>query len=301
MNNAIEWLLQGDISIQYQTHRYLLNSDGFILGQLQARIPEEGFAARLLACQNPNGHWGNYYYQPKWTSTHYTLLDLQSLCVPKSQPECREMISRMFDECQRLDGGINLAKSYLASDVCVDGMILNYSAYFCADDPRITRLIDHLLGVQQSDGGFTWDGNSTTSEPHTTICVMEGFSQCLNSGIPHRTQEIRSAQSKAVELLLSKLLYFDDADQRYRKLSFPFRYRYDLLRALKFFADQELPYDLRMQPAIDWLMSKRKSDGTWHLENVHKGNVHFVMEELRAPSRFITLKAMRILSHFSQH
>jgi hypothetical protein len=281
VEKALNWLLQGDVSIQYLTHLYLLNSDSSTLARLQSRIPEEGFAARLLACQNPNGHWGNYYYQPKWTSTHYTLLDLQSLNVPKSQPQCREMVSRMFDECLQEDGGLNLAKSELPSDTCVDGMILNYSAYFCVDDPRITRLIDHLLSVQTPDGGFTWDRFSHASEPHTTLCVLEGIGQCLRSGIQHRTKDIRTTQGKAVEYLLSKLLFIEEKDRRFRKLSFPYRYRYDLLRVLEYFAKQDLPYDLRMQLALDWLQSKRKSDGHWYLENIHPAGL-----SLSKPCRF---------------
>lgn len=88
----------------------------------------------------------------------------------------------------------------------------------------------------------------------------------------------------------------DDADKRFRKLSFPYRYRYDLLRALEYFADKQVPYDPRMQPALDWLEAKRKKDGRWYLENEHKGNVHFTMEEVGKPSRFITLKALVALN-----
>lgn len=299
MDKIIEWLLLGDVSIQYRTHNYLLNSDSSTLLKLQERIPLEGFAARMMACQNPNGHWGYYYYQKKWTSTHYTLLELQSLCVPRSQPECTEMVSRMFDECQLNNGGLNLTKSDIPSDIGIDGMALNYSAYFCPDDSRITRLVDYLLSVQMRDGGFTWDRDSNRSEPHTTICVLEGLGQCLLSGLKHRESDIRSAQAKAVEYLLSRLLFIEDTDKRFRKLTFPYRYRFDLLRALEYFATQDLPYDLRMQPAVDWLISKRKRDGLWYLENVHKGNVHFVMEEIHFPSRFITVRALQILKHYS--
>jgi len=53
-----------------------------------------------------------------------------------------------------------------------------------------------------------------------------------------------------------------------------------------------------MQTALDWLQAKRKKDGCWFLENQHKGNVHFTMEEVGKPSRFITLKALTILRYF---
>jgi hypothetical protein len=66
----------------------------------------------------------------------------------------------------------------------------------------------------------------------------------------------------------------------------------------EYFASQNIRYDIRMQPAIDWLQGKRKSDGHWYLENQHKGNVHFEIEKNGKPSRFITLKALFILDYF---
>ena len=86
--------------------------------------------------------------------------------------------------------------------------------------------------------------------------------------------------------------------KRFKKLSYPYRYRYDLLRVLDYFTMKNAPYDDRMQQAIDWLIQKRKSDGRWILENCHKRNVHFEMEPTGEHSRFITLKALYILSKY---
>ena len=298
MDKTIEWLLQGDVSVQYMTQRWLLDADEARLSQLQSRIALEGFGARFLSCQSPNGHWGTHYYQPKWTSTHYTLLDLRTLCAPRSLQPCREMITRLLDDCMREDGSLNLSKYEHPSDVCIDGMVLYYAAYFCADDPRLTKLAGHLLSVRKTDGGFTWNWESQVSDPHTTICVLEGFGQYLQAKLGHRESDIKAAQLNAVELIMSKHLYVDDAGSKYRKLTFPYRYRYDLLRALECFAGQDVPFDTRMQPAFDWLRGKRRHGGLWYLENTHKGNVHFMMEESRQPSRFITVKALRILRHY---
>ncbi|MDD4988526.1 MAG: hypothetical protein PHS68_06505, partial [Candidatus Izemoplasmatales bacterium] len=85
------------------------------------------------------------------------------------------------------------------------------------------------------------------------------------------------------------------SDKRYRKLTFPFRYRYDLLRALFYFAKQNDLKESRLIPAINWLIEKRQNDKLWVLENEHPGNVHFQMEEIGSPSRFITLMALYIL------
>lgn len=300
VENIIQWLMQGDISIQYMTHRYLLKSDKTILSQLQERIATEGFGAKFLSCRNEGGHWGLHYYQPKWTSTHYTLLDLKNLCIPGRTKPCVEMVAKMFDECMSADGSLNLSKYDHPTDICIDGMILNYASYFCKEDDRIMKLVDFLLSVQKEDGGFTWDYNSEAGCPHTTICVLEGFEQYRVSGLIHRLSDIEETEGRAIEFLLSNLLFMYDNDKRFRKLSYPYRYRYDLLRVLEYFTERKIPFDARMRPAIDWLKGKEQKDGRWYLENHHKGNVHFAMEEVRMPSRFITLKAMHILNSFNQ-
>ncbi|MEN6530532.1 MAG: hypothetical protein ABFD17_01955 [Anaerolineaceae bacterium] len=89
-------------------------------------------------------------------------------------------------------------------------------------------------------------------------------------------------------------------DRRFSRLSYPYRYRYDLLRALELFTDLGSPLHPKMLPALEWLREKQNSDGLWQLEHAHKGNVHFEMEVVRQPSRFITLKAVRILRNYGE-
>ena len=290
MNQTIAWLLAGDVSVQYMTHKLLLDSNPYVTKSLQERIGREGFGAAFLSCRSENGHWGRYYYQPKWTSTHYTLLDLKCLGVPDTLEPCRQMVKRMFDECMKADGGMNLSRYEHPSDICIDGMVLNYAAYFASDDPRVIRLAAHLLSVQKADGGFTWNEASDRGDPHTTICVLEGLGQ-LDVSLPAcRLAGIPEAKARAAAFLFANDLFFNDPDKRFRKLSYPYRYRYDFLRALEYFASGQIARDDRMQPALGWLSAKRQKNGLWHLENSHKGNVHFQMEDVGRPSRFITLK-----------
>ncbi|NLO15379.1 MAG: hypothetical protein GX123_04980 [Clostridiales bacterium] len=128
MNEIINWLLNGDISVQYMTHKLILDSDQPVIKELHDRIATEGFGAELLSHRSENGHWGRHYYQPKWTSTHYTLLELKNLCAPQTLKPCQEMVMRMFEECANTDGGMNLSKYEHPSDICVDGMVLNYAS-----------------------------------------------------------------------------------------------------------------------------------------------------------------------------
>ena len=299
MNAVVAWLLESDVSIQYMTNRFLLRSNADLLRQLQQRIALEGFGARLLSCQSKTGHWGLSYYQPKWTSTHYTLLDLKNLYAPETLLPCRDMVGRMFRDCALANGGLNLSRYAHPSDVCVDGMVLNYASYFCPDEPLLDRLVAYLLTQQKSDGGFTWDLQSDSGDPHTTICVLEGFAQYAFS-VGRDAGALRAASDRAVAFLLRNELFAQNTDPRYQKLAYPYRYRYDLLRALEYLAAEQVPFDARMRPALEWLDKKKKPDGLWYLELQHKGNVHFALEEVGRPSRLITLKALVILDYFQQ-
>jgi hypothetical protein len=59
--------------------------------------------------------------------------------------------------------------------------------------------------------------------------------------------------------------------------------------------------DSRMDEAIDVLRSKQQPDGTWPVENTHPGKVHFALEDGDGrPSRWNTLRALRVLSWYEQ-
>ncbi len=296
--NVIDWLLSGDVSIQYAVHKYLLHTKEEELLKLQECIAEEGFGKQFLDCRNETGHWGLHYYQPKWTSTHYTLLDLKHLELSPNHPMVQETIQRMFHECQLSDGGMNLSKSDLPSDLGVDGMVLTYIAYFCPHDPRINHLIDSILSKQRSDGGFDLIGAENIYMPFVTMCVLEGLGECILQKVDYRKDDLLHAEQSAISFFINHRFYIDDHDRRFRLLTYPSRYRYDLLRILEFLAQRGIPYQPAFDHLLEWLKAKQTKEGVWNLEFVHPGHVHFEMECTNKPSRIITWKALHALSFY---
>lgn len=59
-----------------------------------------------------------------------------------------------------------------------------------------------------------------------------------------------------------------------------------------------MPYDPRMDDALRLLCAKRKTDGRWPLQAKHPGAVHFDMEKPGQPSRWNTLRALRVLKAY---
>ncbi len=60
--SVIDWLLSGDVAIQYQTRRDFLSND---ISELRDRISVEGWGAKLLTKRYEDGSWGGGFYQPK--------------------------------------------------------------------------------------------------------------------------------------------------------------------------------------------------------------------------------------------
>ena len=304
-DQVIQWLLEGDVSIQYQVYRDLL---GAKKPELRERIASEGWGARLLQARHENGHWGRGFYQPKWISSHYSLLDLRNLGFPSGHPQINESIAIILRDRKSEDGGINPAVTIAQSDVCINGMFLNYACYFKTAETGLHSIVDFVISQQLPDGGFNCNYNrqgAVHSSLHSTISILEGIQEYVVNGYEYHRTELERIAVAAREFILQHRLYLSDRtgeviDKRFLMLSYPSRWFYDILRALDYFWSAKVAYDSRMQPALDVLKKKRRADGRWPVQAKHPGQVHFDMEQTGGPSRWNTLRALRVLKHFEQ-
>lgn len=302
-NPVLAWLLAGDVSIRYQVYRDLLGQER---PELQHRIAREGWGARFLSHRNPDGSWGRGFYQPKWTSSHYTLLDLKTLGLPPSNPAARESVAKIARERKADDGGMNPAATIKESDVCVNGMFLSYACYFGLAQRELESVVDFVLSQQMADGGFNCRSNregARHSSLHSTISILEGIAAYERAGYAYRCAELRSVAADSREFILRHRLFKSDhtgevIHRDFLKLAFPPRWKYSILRALDYFASVAAPRDARMDDALEVIRTKRTRDGRWRLQAAHPGVVHFTMEEIRAPSRWNTLLALRVLKAY---
>jgi len=301
----MKWLLSGDVSIQYQVHRDLLDSDK---KQLRNRISNEGWGARFLRKRNKYGHWGRGFYMPKWTSTHYTILDLKNLSISQNNKDIRQSISLVINSLKAPDGGICPMGPEKNSDVCVVGMFLNYACYFQMNEEDLVSVIDFLINEHMHDGGFNCYSNRARgarhSSVHSTLSVLEGIREYEHNDYKYRLRELMNIKKSAIEFLLIHKLFRSHRtgeimDKKMLMLSYPARWKYDILRALDYFQLEEIDYDYRMDNAIEILLKKRRKDGTWPLQARHSGQTHFEMEKAGKPSRWNTLRALRVFKHFN--
>ena len=141
------------------------------------------------------------------------------------------------------------------------------------------------------------------SSMHTTISVLEGILEYTKNGYRYRLKELQEAADQSREFLLRHRLFRSDRtgnviDKKWLMLSYPSRWKYDILRALDYFQFAGIDYDPRMQDALDYLEKKRRKDYTWPVQAKHPGQTHFEMEKTGGPSRWNTLRALRVLKHF---
>lgn len=303
-NEIISWLLEGDVSIQYQTYRDLLDTDK---PNLRKKIESEGWGLKFLSYRKQDGHWGQRFYQPKWTSTHYTLLDLKNLNISPDNKAIKETLKVIFKTEKGPDGGILPIEASQKCDVCVNGMVLNYAAYFRVNEELLRSVIDFLIGEKMKDGGFNCLSNTTGathSSLHSTLSVLEGIFEYERNGYRYRLSELRKAKLESQEFILMHRLFRSDRtgviiNPNFLKLCYPNRWYYDILKAMDYFQFAKVKYDERMDDAIKAILEKRTATGQWKLAAKHPGQTHFEMEKSGKPSRWNTLRALRVLRYLN--
>ncbi len=303
--SVLDWLLDGDVAIQYQARRDLLGEDD---AALRRRIAAEGWGARYLACRNPDGSWGRKFYQPKWTSSHYTLLDLKTLALPPDHELARASVHKIAREQKAHDGGLCTGDPRSPSDVCIAGMFLNYASYFGEPESELRSIVDFLLAERMPDGGFNCQRNRSGahhSSLHSSLSVAEGIVEYAANGYRYRLDELQRAAAGARGFMLCHRLFKSDHTGKvispgFLHFAFPPRWRFNILRALDYFRAVGAPWDVRLADAAAVLIDKRRPDGRWRAEAAHPGEVHFTMEAPRQPGRWNTLLALRVLKAYPQ-
>src|SRR4029453_18058436 len=90
---VMEGLLDSDPSIRWQVMRDLMDEPDEAVAAERSRVAMEGWGARLLDLQAPDGHWGGgAYVCPGWTSTTDTLLLLRDLGLDPTGERARRAV-----------------------------------------------------------------------------------------------------------------------------------------------------------------------------------------------------------------
>jgi hypothetical protein len=297
--------MDGDPAIRWQTMRDL---QGLSVKRWQAeqrRTLNHGWGAQFQALQAPDGSWGGGIYNPKWTSTTYTLLALLGIGIPRDHIPAQKAAALVLDKQLGRSCDDAFMHNLAVCDRCVVGMNLSIAAYFGIRDARIDAIVQNLLSTKMPDGAWNCRRGRTPkphhSSFHTTLSVLEGLREWLETTPKHPLRnDVLAAEKRALEFMLAHRLFKSDKTNRiinhkFTLLSFPPRWYYNVLRGLAYFARINAPREERLQDAIDLLHVRRRADGTWPVQHRYPGKTFFEMEKTGGPSRWNTLRALRVL------
>jgi hypothetical protein len=245
--NVMDWLLDSDSAIRYQVLRDLTHAPADVVVNERARIAHEGWGERLLALQGEDGQWaggacfpGDFKWsdmktvgQP-WTSTLPTLQLLYEFGIdPRDERVCRA-VAAVRDGCRWEHAGQRFFDGEV--EPCINGRTVAIGAYF---GENVDGIVDRLIGEQLPDGGWNCEApnNSVVSSFGSTIDVLDGLLEYerTNGG----STDVAAARRRGEEYLLERKLMRrkttgEIVDPEFLQFSYPFRWHYDVLRALDY-------------------------------------------------------------------
>jgi hypothetical protein len=318
-NATVDWLLASDPAIRWQVMRDLLDAPESQWRAERARVETEGWGARLLAHQDEDGQWAGGAFLPRgfewsewqevgqpWTATTFSLSQLREFGLDPGSERARRTV-RLIGANSRWD---HAGEPYWEGEVeeCINGRIVAYGAYFGVD---VSSIVDRLVGERLGDGGWNCEraNGSVRSSFASTINVLEGLLEYerATGGTPASREARRSGEEFLLERnLFRRLSTGEVADEQFLSFLHPNRWHYDVLRALDYYRSAAVltgaAPDPRLGEAVDHVRARRLEDGTWPLDWSLPGRVWFdVNDGPGKPSRWVTLRAMRVLRWWEQH
>jgi hypothetical protein len=306
--DVIDWLLDSDPSIRWQVMRDLTHEPADVIAAERARVATEGWGARLLALQAPDGRWAGRPWSHNWTDTFHVLELLRRFGLDPESEQARRAVGLVREGVTWRDPDFESPwadNPFFQGEVepCINGNVVSTGSYSGVD---MAPLVERLLGEQLPDGGWNCEveRGATVSSFGTTINVVEGlldYESAIGGSV-----EVSAARRGGEEYMLERRLFRRKStgeviDPSWREFSFPTWYFYDVLRGLEYLRAAGVKGDERVAEAIAVVEGNRDPDGRWPLQNVHEGEAYFQMDEGEGkPSRWNTLRAMRVLDWFTQ-
>ncbi len=299
MERVIDWLMEGDPVIRWQTRRDLRNEPEIAWQAERRQTVHSGWGARFLENLRPDGTWS----PGRWTDTVWTLLTLMDCGIPSDHAPVHHAAQQFLEGRLTPEQAVDEDWLLTRIDLCHLGFWLRIGGYFLGNDLRLAHVAGTLLRAQMPDGG--WNCRKRThpqthhSSFHTTFNVLEGLSVAAEAGILSRSV-FHQSEARALEFMLAHQMYRSDQTgeiihERFTHLTFPSHWHYTVLRGLDYLHNRREIGDPRLEDPIALLISRRNVHGSWPVEKRIPGTTLFDMEKIGGESRWNTLRALRVL------
>lgn len=328
VDEMLPWLLEDDApAVRHLALRQLLDraeDDSEVRHARRAAMRADPIRA-ILDAQDPAGWWvkPGPGYAPKYTGTVWQVSFLDQLGADGTDRRVRAGCAYLLEHTPASSGGFGIsgvAKERppppSAVTHCLNGNLLRALIGFgWLDDERVRRAIDWQARSITGEG-FERFYRTGTSGPDFACAANErlpcGWGAIKTMGglarIPRRrrTAAVRRAIDRGVAFLLGR----DPARADYPmgwgntkpsgswfKPGWPSGYVADVLQNLEVLTELGYARDPRLGNGIEWLLGKRGEDGRWRNEYAYNGKTTVDIEPQGRPSKWVTLRAARVLRH----
>jgi len=309
-HRVLGWLLEKDQPVvRYFTLVDLLGrrtNDPEVLST-RARISRVGWAAEQLRQQKPEGYWEphepqnlrqwvNFLYFPKFHGTYWRALILSEFGLDATNPRIKKIADLIFRYKLRFGSPVN----FFHEEASVSGNTARMMTRFgYAEDRRVQKLFDWMMEDQREDGGWNEEQGAPGSvDSFGPIAALAALPKAK------RSPKMQRAIARGAEFYLDRKLLGERRPPPERLwLHYPTHYYYDILVGLDALTQLGYGGDRRLRPAVDLLRKKRRSDGSWLMDRPHPDSQNprqLVIEPQGRPSKWITMKALRVLKRVEE-
>jgi hypothetical protein len=321
--DPLPWLLEPDEAnpgVRYFALRDLLDRpvDDPEVVAAQADVMRTGPVPAMLDAQYPDGYWmkPGPIYSPKYRATVWQVLFLAQLGADGRDERVRRAVEVVFEHGQAESGAFAMSGTPSTAIHCLWGnlarALLDLGWW---GDERLDRAIGQLARSVTGDG-YDWYRKGGVQAP--------GFYCAYNYNLPcgwgavralwaldrvpaeGRTPVIEAAIGASANFLLSYDVARADYPYKERINSSWFKFGYplgsvtDVLLNLEALAEAGYGGDPRLDAAVELVLSKQDEQSRWTMEYSYNGKMWADVEEKGKPSKWVTLRAVRMLKRMSE-
>jgi len=317
--DPLPWLLAPDAAnpgVRYFALRDLLGmpDEAPEVQEAQAAIMTMGPVPVILDGQEPEGFWvkPGSGYGPKYRGTIWQIILLAELGADPADERVQRGCEYVLMHSIASNGAFSIARPPVPSGVipCLNGNLLHALLRLgYGNDPRVLAALEWQARAISGEGMRYL--NSGTSGPNFACSanlrqpcgwgagkVMKALTAVPPS---RRTPLLSRAIETGAQFLLSRDPALADYPHTERvsstwfKLGFPLSYWSDVLEITAVLVVLGYASDARLDNALRFILDKQDDQGRWKLENSLHGKMWADIEEKRQPSKWVTLRALRML------
>ena len=324
--DPLPWLLEPDSpAVRHCALRDLVGrgaSEPEAVAARSAAMTADPIAA-ILAAQCPDGYWEKPGpgYATKYRGTVWQLIFLDQLGADPADERVQRACDYVLGHTQTSIGGFgasgrvgDAAPPPSAVIHCLNGNLVRALIGFGRlDDPRVERAIEWQARAITGEGVERWFASGTSGPGFACAanerlpCAWGGAKAMLAlARIPQdrRSPLVARAVGAGVEFLLGRDPAVADypmgwgnsrPNGSWFKLGFPSGYVADVLEVLEALCELGHARDERLAHGFQWLLAKQDGEGRWSNERSYHGKTWVDFEQQGRPSKWVTLRACRVL------